>query len=322
MSFIPFDALEFGGRSHTETSVSYDKSRISGSTTTSYILHEKGGCMPGQKDLFTKTSRNPPGMGAPVTENPITNAFKRERYIESRPVIGIKYPKTELDNYTYDQYVANDDDSLNLAIRASYRQVFGNFGLMESERTIEPERRLRNGDITIREFIRCLAKSEFYRTHYYEHVNQQRFIELTFKHLLGRPPKSQIEVIKHIEMTHNQGFEFHIDSLIDSLEYQEVFGEFTVPFQRCWDSSSGSKTVSFVNTACLTRSFATSDNAIHGRRTLPEEPGGSAQLVDNLTKENPHEIIIPDHAKYLSQQKKEWLIRLEKEELGSDNDQM
>ena len=49
----------------------------------------------------------------------------------------------------------------------------------------------------IRDFIRSLAKSQFYRTHYYENVNQQRFIELTFKHLLGRPPQSQEEIIKH-----------------------------------------------------------------------------------------------------------------------------
>ena len=315
MSFIPFDALEFGGRSLTQTRIAYDKTRISGSTNASYILHSKGGCMPGQKDLFTNNSRSSPGIGWTVAENPITNAFKRERYIEKQHPIGVKYPKTHLENYTYDQYVANDDDSLNLAIRASYRQVFGNFALMESERPIELERRLRNGDIAIRDFIRSLAKSEFYRTHYFHNVSQQRFIELTFKHLLGRPLQSQVEVIKHIEFIHNEGFDYHIDSLIDSLEYQEVFGEYTVPFQRYWDSPSGSKTVDFVNTACLTRSFATSDNTIHGRRTLAAEASGQAQLLDNLTKEKPNEIEVPKYAKYLSQEKKH-LLTLEKDRLG------
>ncbi len=314
MSYTPFDALGFGGGGLNESKVCYDKTRISGSTKTSYILHSKGGCMPGQKDLFTNNSRTPPGMGSNVDNNPITNAFKRERYIESQPSAGVKHPKTHLEEYTFNQFVPNDDESLDLAIKASYRQVFGNFTLMESERPIELERRLRNGDIVIRDFIRSLAKSQFYRTHYYENVNQQRFIELTFKHLLGRPPQSQEEIIKHIEMIYNNGFEYHIDSLIDSLEYQEIFGEFTIPYQRCWNSPSGSKTIDFVNTAKLTRSFATSDNAIHCRKTLPAEPGGSCQLLDNISKGKVNNIVIPQHRKNLLKEKEELLEKLDQEE--------
>ena len=45
-----------------------------------------------------------------------------------------------------------------------------------------------------------------------------------------------------------------------------------------------------MNTACITRSFATSDNAIHGRKTLPDSPGGKSQLLENLTNKTPHKI--------------------------------
>ena len=317
MSFIPFYALQFGGQSLNESRVSYDKTRISGSTKVSYILHSKGGCMPGQQHLFTTSSTTSPGLGASITSNPVIDAFKRERYLDSKNSIGTKYPKTNRDNYTYDEYVPNDDESLDLAIKASYRQVFGNFFLMESERPIELERRLRNGDLVIREFIRLLAKSPFYKTHYFESVNQQRSIELSFKHLLGRPPKNLKEVVKHIELIQEEGFDYHIDSLIDSIEYQENFGPYAVPYQRCWDSPCGSTTTSFINTAALTRGFATSDNAIHGRKTLSDAKSGTSQLLKNLTSPSPNEIIIPQHAEYLVKQKEEY-VRLLKEKLEAD----
>ncbi len=301
MSSIPIYALQFGGLSMTESPVSYDKTRIAGSTNVSYILHCKGGCMPGQKELFTTNSRSKVGIGAYLYSNKVIKAFKRERYIEGHPVMGIKFPKGHNDYYSYDQYVANDDDTLNLAIRASYRQVFGNFQPMESERPIEIERRLRNGDIPIREFIRLIAKSPFYRTHYFENVNQQRCIELNLKHILGRPPLSQEEIIFHIELLYSEGFDAHIDTLIDSMEYHENFGVSTVPYQRCWNSPCGVKTSTFNLSASLARSFATSDNAIHGRKTTWDEPSGVSQLVQELTSKISNEIQIPQYAEYLSE---------------------
>jgi len=306
MSSIPVAALGFGGQGLTESPISYDKSRIAGSTKVSYILHSKGGCMPGKEELFTTNSRTSPGIGSTVGSNKVINAFIRERHLESRPPTGPKFPTTSRDAFTYSEYVPNDDESRVLAIRASYRQVFGNFHPMESERPIEAERRLRNGDIPIREFIRLLAKSSFYRTHYFDNVNQQRCIELNFKHLLGRPPLNQQEIIKNIELINNQGFDYQIDTLIDSIEYQEAFGAFTVPYQRCWNSPCGGRTSSFINSSALTRGFAISDNAIHGRRTIASERSGVSQLLQNLTSQHPDQIVIPKYAAYLSSKKKKF----------------
>ncbi len=305
MNSIPVDALYFGARSITNSPITYDKTRISGSNKTSYILHSKGGCMPGQPDIFTINSRMSPGLGANIENNQVISAFKRERYLESCPTIGVKFEKNKIDSFIFDKYVPNDDDSLDMAIQASYRQVYGNFMPMESERPKELERRLRNGDIPIREFIRSLAKSEFYKKHYFESVNQQRCIELSFKHLLGRPPLDQNEIIQNIELIHQQGFNAQIDSLVDSLEYQEVFGLYTVPFQRCWNSPCGSTTSSFINTALFTRSFATSDNAIHQRKTTPASASGKSQLLKNLTGKELDKIIIPDNAKKIYAEEKE-----------------
>ena len=74
MSSIPVDALQFGGRSITDSKVSYDKTRLSGSTKVSYILHSKGGCMPGQEEVFTTTPRTSPGIGATVESNKVTTS--------------------------------------------------------------------------------------------------------------------------------------------------------------------------------------------------------------------------------------------------------
>ena len=55
------------------------------------------------------------------------------------------------------------------------------------------------------------------------------------------------------------GFEAHIDWLIDSEEYNNVFGEDIVPYMRSWNSPIGLKTSSFPETSSIKKAFATSD---------------------------------------------------------------
>ena len=165
--------------------------------------------------------------------------------------------------YRYTMFHPYSDDSLLIAINACYKQVFGNFNLMISERPVELERRLRNGDLPIREFIRQLAKSPFYRLHYFEQVSQLRCIELSFKHLLGRPPINREEINKQIKLIHDFGFNCHIDDLIDSAEYEEIFGSSIVPYERCWNSPSGIRTSTFINAIILKKAITTSDNTVH-----------------------------------------------------------
>lgn len=50
------------------------------------------------------------------------------------------------------------EDDLQVVIRAVYRQVLGNVHLMETQRLTSAESLLRNGDITVREFVRQVAK--------------------------------------------------------------------------------------------------------------------------------------------------------------------
>ncbi len=304
MSSIPIDALKFGAESINQNPISYGKSRISGSLQVTYILHVRGGCMPGQPNLFTTNHLSQPPMDTAIFNNRFIRAFSIKNKASACLPLGPKHAKTCIDLYTYDQYSPNDDEAFTIAVKASYRQVYGNFNAMESERPRDLERRLRNGDIPIREFIRQLAKSPFYRSHYFDFVNQQRCIELSFKHILGRPPVNQLELINHVELINNEGFENHIDALIDSDEYNQIFGEHTVPYLRCWNSPCGLPTSSFNNSAALVRSFATSDNAIHWRQTSPKAKSGKSQILENLASMQNLRIKIPTHAKSELKQEK------------------
>ena len=50
------------------------------------------------------------------------------------------------------------EDDLQNVIRSVYRQVLGNGHLMESERLDSAESLLRNGDITVRQFVSAVGR--------------------------------------------------------------------------------------------------------------------------------------------------------------------
>jgi phycocyanin-associated rod linker protein len=146
-------------------------------------------------------------------------------------------------------------------IRAAYRQIFGNDYLMASERQVGLESLLCNGQITVREFVRALAKSELYKTKFlYPHF-QTRVIELNFKHLLGRAPYDESEVIEHLDRYQNEGFAADIDSYIDSAEYESSFGDAIVPYYRGFSTQQGQKMAGFTRIFQLYRGYATSDRS-------------------------------------------------------------
>ena len=130
---------------------------------------------------------------------------------------------------------------------------------MQSERPIDIERKLRNGDITIREFTRKVCKSSIYRHFYFDNISQYKAIKLRFKHILGRPISSQREVTESSNILNKLGFEAHIDWLIDSEEYNRNFGEDVVPHMRSWNSPIGLTTKSFLDTSEITKAFSKSD---------------------------------------------------------------
>lgn len=146
-------------------------------------------------------------------------------------------------------------------IVAAYRQVFGNDHLMESERLTSAESLLQQGHIRVRDFIRALALSELYKQKFFHSTPQVRFIELNFKHLLGRAPYDESEISEHVNLYTQQGYDTEIDSYLDSLEYQENFGDHVVPYYRGFSTQKNQKTVGFARMFQLYRGCASSDRA-------------------------------------------------------------
>ncbi len=159
----------------------------------------------------------------------------------------------------------DNDAEVQAVIYAAYRQVLGNEHVMKSQRLTSAESLLKQGHITVRDFVRAVALSDLYREKFFQGAYQIRFIELNFKHLLGRAPYDQSEISEHVDRYIKEGYEAEINSYIDSAEYQNSFGDSIVPYYRGFSTQVGQKTVGFNRMFQLYRGYANSDRA-QGKR--------------------------------------------------------
>nr|prf light harvesting protein [Calothrix sp.] len=170
-------------------------------------------------------------------------------------------------------------------IAAIYRQVLGNDYVLQSERLKGLESLLTNGNIIVQEFVRQLAKSNLYKSKFFSNNFHSRVTELNFKHLLGRAPYDESEIIYHLDLYQTKGYEADIDSYIDSAEYQTNFADNIVPYYRGFNNQLGQKTVGFTRIFQLYRGYATSDRS--------QIPGASARLANELARNSASTVIAP-----------------------------
>jgi phycoerythrin-associated linker protein len=168
-------------------------------------------------------------------------------------------------------------------IRAVYKQVLGNPHVMDSERLVTAESQLTEGILSVREFVRAVALSAFYRSRYFEKCAPYRFVELNFMHLLGRPPQSQAEVSVHIVRCVAEGYDAEINSYVDSEEYQSTFGENTVPYNRGANTESGIKQVTYNRMFSLDRGPAQVSSAVKGSQLVYAVATNSGNAVKAST---------------------------------------
>jgi len=86
--------------------------------------------------------------------------------------------------------------------------------------------------IGVKRFLKILGHSEVYLNEFYHNSSNMKFIELCFKHFMGRAPKDHDEVHHYCDILLREGVEKLITRLIDSEEYLRCFGCFTVPYPR------------------------------------------------------------------------------------------
>lgn len=177
------------------------------------------------------------------------------------------------------------EDELQQVFRSAYEHIFGRERVYIKDTFVSAEALLRNARINVREFVRILAKSEFYKERFFYNQSQVRFIELNYKHLLGRAPYDQSEIAFHVDLYAAEGYEAEIDSYIDSAEYNNAFGDNVVPFYRGFRSIPGMKTVGFNRMFVLYRGNGNSDNAQAG--------GKSSRLRQQVAMNMPNMILPP-----------------------------
>ena len=121
----------------------------------------------------------------------------------------------------------------NDAIKAAYRQIFErDITRAYSLGISDLESKVKNGDISMKEFVRRVGKSPLYRKNFFEPYINSRALELAFRHFLGRGPSSREEVQNYFAIVSKGGLAALVDALVDSKEYSDYFGEETVPYIR------------------------------------------------------------------------------------------
>jgi phycoerythrin-associated linker protein len=174
-------------------------------------------------------------------------------------------------------------EDAQVIIRAVYKQVLGNPHVMDSERLVAAESQLCNGALSVREFVRAVAKSDFYRSRYFESCAPYRFVELNFLHILGRAPQDQTEVSVHIVRCVAEGYDAEIDSYLDSDEYLNAFGENVVPYYRGRSSAANFKQVGYNRMFVLDRGPAQIDSSITSSQLVAAIAGNSANKIKAST---------------------------------------
>ncbi len=117
-------------------------------------------------------------------------------------------------------------------IWAAYRQIYSEHQILKKSRQTFLESQLKDGQITVRDFIRGLATSDPFLRRNYETNSNYRFVEMCVQRILGRDVYSQREKIAWSIVIATKGVKGFIDQLLDSEEYLSNYGYDTVPYQR------------------------------------------------------------------------------------------
>ena len=153
-------------------------------------------------------------------------------------------------------------------IKQAYKQVFGNKHLMELDKNPSIEALFMNGDLSVQDLVNAMANSDTYKKLFLETNNPYRFVELNFKHLLGRPPHNQAELMSHVRLLQDEGYEAEISSYTYSNEYYTAFGVDGVPYNRANESMIGGQTLNYTRSKVLDAGYAGYDNASKDSKLL------------------------------------------------------
>ena len=125
---------------------------------------------------------------------------------------------------------ALDSNALNTVIESAYRQIF--FHAFKVDRDKNLESQLRNGQISVRDFIRALCLSDTFTRSFYNLNSNYRVVRHLVEKLLGRQVYGKAEEIAWAAVIMTKGVAGAVDQILDSDEYLDNFGYDMVPYHR------------------------------------------------------------------------------------------
>nr|YP_009399725.1 phycobilisome linker polypeptide [Digenea simplex]ARW69544.1 phycobilisome linker polypeptide [Digenea simplex] len=172
-----------------------------------------------KSSFFTRDSRRVLVRYGPGIYNQISNPSSRNTKLNVMSPVIVSLNDTNQD--------------INKVISAVYLRVFGRFVYTEElSSIIKYENQFRSKLISVRNFVRYLFKSSIFRSLYWDSLYICKAIEYIHIRLMGRPTYSRQEIDQYFDIVYKKGYYSMVDTMIDSLEYTEAFGDFTVPYER------------------------------------------------------------------------------------------
>lgn len=137
---------------------------------------------------------------------------------------------------TFQPIVVNRHSTLaerETALRQIYYQVLERQPYAyEHKHLAKAEKEFLSDKIGVKRFLKELGHSQVYLDSFYHNASNMKFLELCFKHFLGRAPLDQNEIKHYCNILMHKGVAQFITALLDSEEYRKAFGCFTVPHPR------------------------------------------------------------------------------------------
>ena len=224
------------------------------------------------KEDYIPAYKSPVFLAEPVTPSQWVQQYNAKQAAATFPAARASQPVK--------LYGDASNEDKEILMRAAYKQVFGNVHLMESQRLVTAESQFKNGTLSVKEFVRALAKSDAYRALFFESCSNVRAVELNFKHLLGRAPDNFKEVSEHLGILVDGGLPAEIDSYFDSPEYNQNFGTDTVPYYVSYATQTGKNVAGYNRIFELVKGLSSSDRSISESIQTSQR----SQLQTNLLK--------------------------------------
>ena len=122
----------------------------------------------------------------------------------------------------------------NTLLREVYMHMFGQGYLFaaDRDRMNDTESAFRRGILSVKDLVRAVAKSPIYKRRFLSKTSTDANVGIVVGHLLGRVPDKAKDNRRWVCICAEDGYDAMVDTVMDDGEYDEAFGDNTVPFSR------------------------------------------------------------------------------------------